>query len=121
MGDHKPEIKTITVKELREEGYIQEANRLFFHPLGLALSVSVEEDGTESFGTVWDHRDDPEGITFGGAYVESPDWLRKARNVAQARLKHFPTRASMFGSDTAHRRGALHEYHALDIQPLDPS
>lgn len=29
----------IPVDEFREEGYLQEANRTFFHPLGLALSI----------------------------------------------------------------------------------
>lgn len=29
---------------IREEGILQEANRRFFHPLGLAMAVDVEED-----------------------------------------------------------------------------
>lgn len=31
------EIKYMDVEEFRELGYLQEANRLFFHPVGLAL------------------------------------------------------------------------------------
>lgn len=38
------------VKEFREEGYLQEANRQFFHPLGLALEIIVLPDGTELWG-----------------------------------------------------------------------
>jgi len=56
--------KRIDIKEFREEGFLQEANRQFFHPLGLALEIIQEEDGTESLGGVWDYRDDPEGIVF---------------------------------------------------------
>lgn len=58
------DIKTMTVKEFRKEGYLQEVNRLFFHPIGMALSVAVEENGEESFAEIWDYRDDPEGIIF---------------------------------------------------------
>lgn len=43
-------IKWMGVKEFREEGYLQEANRQFFHPLGLALEIIVLPDGTELWG-----------------------------------------------------------------------
>lgn len=85
----------IDIQELSDEGYIAEANRLFFHPLGLALERSTgwsEDDVTQvceelhlgplgilgvvSFirhmgldkphlTGVWDYRDDPEGIIYG--------------------------------------------------------
>lgn len=58
------EIKRMSVKDFREEGYLQELNRQFLHPLGLAIEVVVNEDGTERFGSVWDYRDDPEGIVY---------------------------------------------------------
>lgn len=58
------DIKRIDIKEFREKGYLQEVNRRFFHPLGLALEVVVEEDGSEHLGGVWDYRDDPEGVYF---------------------------------------------------------
>jgi hypothetical protein len=63
------EIKRIDIKEFREVGFLQEVNRQFFHPLGLALEVKIHEDGTETIGGVWDYRDDPEGVIFG----QSPD------------------------------------------------
>lgn len=34
----------------------------FFHPLGLALEVTVDDDGTEKPGGIWDYRDAPDGI-----------------------------------------------------------
>lgn len=56
--------KYLDIAKFREEGYLQEANRLFFHPLGLALEVSIDDDGTETLGRIWDYRDDPEGMLF---------------------------------------------------------
>lgn len=58
------EIKRIDIKDFRAEGYLQEVNRQFLHPLGLALEVIVFPDGTEVLGGVWDYRDDPEGVIF---------------------------------------------------------
>ncbi len=55
----------MSVKDFREAGYLQELNRQFLHPLGVAMEVVVDDDKTESFGLVWDSRDDPEGYYFG--------------------------------------------------------
>lgn len=89
-----PIINRIDIKEFRRIGFLQEVNRQFFHPLGLALEVVTEDciwcregvisiaegqyggnprpcphcdgDGvTERLGGIWDYRDDPEGITYG--------------------------------------------------------
>jgi len=57
-------LKYMSVKEFRENGLLFEVNRLVLHPLGLALSVDVKGDGTESFAEIWDNREDPEGICF---------------------------------------------------------
>ena len=65
MNDVKP--KHMPVAEFRKKGYIQEINRRLLHPLGLALEVAVEEDGLERLSGVWDYRDDPEGICYGGS------------------------------------------------------
>jgi len=58
------EIKRMNIAEFREKGYLQEVNRRFFHPLGLALEVIVEENGEEKLGGIWDYREDPEGIYY---------------------------------------------------------
>jgi hypothetical protein len=50
------------IAEFRDQGYLQEVNRLVLHPAGLALEVVVNEDGTEQLGGVLDCREDPEGI-----------------------------------------------------------
>lgn len=57
-----PEISYISAAELRSEGYLQEVNRLFFHPLGLALEVSERDNRLVG---IWDYREDAEGIYFG--------------------------------------------------------
>jgi len=82
--------KYIDISEFTRLGYLQELNRQFLHPLGMALEVVVEEDGTERLGGVWDYRDDPEGIVYGEvdsckvAMVEAI--LRKKLPERRARL-----------------------------------
>jgi hypothetical protein len=61
VGDN---IKRIDIKEFREMGLLVELNRTFLHPLGLALEVKVNDDGTEILGGIWDYRDDPEGMLY---------------------------------------------------------
>lgn len=57
--------QVIDVKEFREKGYLQEVNRRFLHPLGLALAVNISDDGIWTLDSIWDSRDDPEGFVFG--------------------------------------------------------
>lgn len=59
-------VNRIDIKEFRKKGFLFEANRKFFHPLGLALEVIIDEKGEEKLGGIWDYRDDPEGILYGG-------------------------------------------------------
>ena len=46
--------KTMDIKEFRSEGYLQEVNRRFFHPLGMALYINKEADGRERLGGIFD-------------------------------------------------------------------
>jgi hypothetical protein len=71
------EIRRIDPAEFQSEGYLQEVNRRFLHPLGLALEVVKHDDGTTTIGGVWDYRDDPEGMAFGGDY----DLAEKAKHI----------------------------------------
>jgi hypothetical protein len=57
-------MELIDLKEFRDFGYLQELNRRFLHPLGLALVMAQKEDGTLSILGIQDGRDDPEGIVF---------------------------------------------------------
>ena len=58
-------MKTISIKEFRELGCLQELNRRFLHPLGLGLSINIDpESGEETLGEIWDYREDPEGLIY---------------------------------------------------------
>lgn len=57
-------IKRMDIKEFREMGLLAELNRTFLHPLGLALEIIVDDDGTEKLNGIWDYRDDLEGILY---------------------------------------------------------
>jgi len=90
-------IKRIDIKEFREKGFLQEANRMFFHPLGLALEIEISDDGTESLGGVWDYRHDPEGMLFSEDAISSDDANNKKRNVDRERANHSENRVNSFG------------------------
>jgi len=94
MSDH---IKRIDIKEFREAGYLQEANRQFFHPLGLALEVVISDDGTEKIGGIWDYRDDPEGIVF---YELTDKHKNKIQNVQKLKDEMLKARYHMECCDT---------------------
>lgn len=86
-------IKRIDIKEFQETGFLQEVNRQFLHPLGLALEVIVDNDSGEvKLGGVWDYRDDPEGMYFADDTIDSQKvvnvralWDEKER----ARIERF--------------------------------
>ena len=58
------EPKYIDIKEFREKGYLQELNRTFLHPLGLALEIIMDDDGTEKLSVILDYREDDAGIYY---------------------------------------------------------
>lgn len=88
------EIKYMPISEFRSWGLLQEINRQFLHPRGLALEIIIDkETGEEKFGGVWDYRDDPEGIIFGEGEI-SPG---KAGNAAAMLDQHQDVRLEKFG------------------------
>jgi len=112
-------VKRIDIAEFREQGYLQEANRLFFHPLGLALEVVSEDSDcfscggrgefngvkcetcngtgtlhTEKLGGVWDYRDDPEGMTFGPDMIDED----KIKRVFEEERRHRAAREKLLGA-----------------------
>jgi hypothetical protein len=89
------EVNRIDVREFRERGYLQEVNRLILHPLGLALEVVIEEDGSEHLGGVWDYRDDDEGILFAGDGTIEQEKIDRVRDELEA---HIPGRERLLGS-----------------------
>lgn len=85
--------QTMSVAEFRSAGYLQEVNRLFLHPLGLALEVTVGEDGTDELSGIWDYRADPEGIVFGDSMIRQD----AIDTVEAERLRHVVARVALFG------------------------
>jgi hypothetical protein len=65
----------MNIKEFREKGYLQEVNRRFFHPLGLALEITKDNDN-EFISGVWDYREDVEGIYYN---ISKSDEARKRK------------------------------------------
>ena len=81
MADKLPEI---SLTEFREKGYLLEANRRFFHPIGLALFIRYDADTEQPVGMgVFDFRNDPEGCVFGGlteSEIEASDLCTREWN-----------------------------------------
>lgn len=94
------EIKKMTPKEFREQGYLRELNRRFLHPLGLALEVVAPTDGEtfeEHFGSVWDYRDDPEGMAFDDSMVATEKAIEDAARIEAERASKEGPRQALFG------------------------
>lgn len=97
------EIKHMDITEFRDAGYLQEVNRQFLHPLGLALELArdVDDDTGEKgpwrISGVWDYRDDPEGMMYDPAVLSSPDGQAKAERVRAERAEKAVVRAKNLG------------------------
>ncbi len=95
---------TLSIKEFKESGLLQEVNRLFFHPRGMALCVEAPMDLSKEDGWKLAHvqvTDDPEGFLFTDLEQGSGD---TASLMLAERL--YP-RMKMFGVSSP-------------IQPLEP-
>ena len=96
LNEEEQMIKRMTVKEFRDKGFLQEVNRQFFHPLGLALEVIVKceemplagDTGEMLFGGILDYRDNPEGMLFASGVLD----MLKAREVDQEKQAHLKYR-----------------------------
>lgn len=73
------EPKRMDIAEFRKLGYLQEANRLFFHPLGLELQLSLATNQL----SVMDYRSHPNRPLI--ADVTASETLQKAQFVAAER------------------------------------
>lgn len=89
-------MKRIDIKEFHDFGFLQEVNRQFFHPLGLALEIIIDENGKEKLGGVFDARDDPEGVIFGD-FGEGEVGIMKAMRVQQLWDDKAEVRKERFG------------------------
>ncbi|MCM3257110.1 hypothetical protein M3664_04845 [Paenibacillus lautus] len=89
--------KYIDIKEFREKGYLFEANRMFFHPLGLALEIKFDEAGNETLGGIWDYRDDPEGMLYDDNTMKSEVAKKKALHVNKELSEKALVRKKKYG------------------------
>lgn len=89
----KDEVSKITAAEFRDHGYLQELNRNFLHPLGLALEVVTDNEGhITGFGQVWDLRDDPEGMIYADGVIDhdKAERIREEMSIkCKERFKRF--------------------------------
>lgn len=95
-------MKVMDIAEFKEQGFLEEVNRQFFHPLGLALAVTVHDDGAAELAYIIDSRDDSEGFIMGYNGWPDPDAARAdakrhAEIVATERFKHADHRLKKFG------------------------
>ncbi len=79
-------MRNVNPVQFAKHGFLQEANRLFFHPLGLCLGITYQQDewGNLYGGTfsVEDLLDDPEGVLF---TETNPPEKQKAERVEAIR------------------------------------
>ena len=90
--------KRMSVEEFRELGYLQELNRQFLHPLGLALEVIIDkENGSEKFGKVWDYRNEPGGMVFDDLTLGSDRFRKNFERIFNLQYKTSSERMKILG------------------------
>ncbi len=107
--------KKLDIKEFKDHGYLQEANRLFFHPLGLALEVKEINPGQWVLSSLWDCRDDPEGFIYDEEYISSDKAREKEQRVTTEWLEKGKTRFKAFGFVTQ----PISEIEEIDMRLRD--
>lgn len=89
----KRKVKKLDLEEFRDSGLLQEVNRQFFHPLGLALEVYVNKHNqVTSISGIQDNRGDPAGMVFGEGLIDQ----EKIDNVQAMREKRRALREKLF-------------------------
>jgi hypothetical protein len=91
-------FKKMDMNEFIEKGYLQEVNRNFFHPLGLALTLIFERDEKEpSSFFIWDCRDDPEGFLFDDSVSKQKAFREKAEFIEKEKDAWVEKRSNKLG------------------------
>jgi hypothetical protein len=95
------------IKEFREKGYLQEVNRRFFHPLGLALGIHQEQkDKAETLEGIWDYREDLEGIYYDIA------------NSNNERKERFQRNKEFIDNEFENRNKSRKEILGFEVEPI---
>jgi len=111
------DIKLLTIKEFQELGFLQEANRQFFHPLGLALALYTDDPGVTAMQiNVWDYRNDPEGMFFAPTDEETTNWRReRAKYVSELKGSKENLRKELLGSESTIQQIGLDPKEVKDV------
>jgi len=94
--------KRMDLQEFKDGGFLQEVNRQFFHPLGLALEIYEENGEVVKLGGIWDYRDDEEGLLFdiqNRSEEEQQRFKENYLNVLKEMKKHATVRVQKFGQN----------------------
>lgn len=86
------------LKEFVDKGYLQEVNRKFFHPLGLALRIEIDDNGQYKLGDILDSRDDAEGFLFNIIERDKEEivtFMQKAVFVENQKISKYFTRCNL--------------------------
>ncbi len=85
------DVKRLDLNDFKNQGYLQEVNRRFFHPLGLALSVNCNDEtgDVESLAYIWDYREDPEGIYYDEGQIDSDKILKVAAEEIAKEISRY--------------------------------
>jgi len=95
------DIPEMDLEEFRDFGYLAEANRVFFHPLGLALAVQVGGEGGCTGLVVLDDRSDSEGWVFSNVDDELINKVERVQAEWEERgLTRIPALGRMIQSTT---------------------
>lgn len=100
-------VKKIDIKEFREKGYLQEINRRFLHPLGLALEIVIEENGEEHLGGIWDYREEDEGIYY------------DLKNSSKERIDSFKRKFDFIEKQYKKRKNLREKKLGFFIEPIE--
>lgn len=84
--------KKLSMDEFHKQGYLQELNRQFLHPLGLSLAIKVE-DGKRTFYAFYDHRESKEDLLFEPGLLDPT----KAKFVEREQEERGQVRSSRLG------------------------
>ena len=103
-------MKMMDIKEFREVGLLQEVNRLFFHPRGLALTVTTSPNERDYISGIWDAREDPEGITFEDGDLDH----MKAMVCSQMAVQKLGAREKLFGYPGGIQRVPFDDKHEIE-------
>lgn len=98
LAGHVVNLRTMEFQDFVDQGFLQELNRQFLHPLGLALSVRLDKNSVKQCGDIQDYRNDPEGIVFDKEYICSQECRDKADAIATERSRHIAHRTALLGS-----------------------